>query len=299
MSLGYKYKKSKTILDMFTTSDNEQIADFISRALREDVGSGDHTSLACVPADATGRAHLLIKERGVLAGIEMAQHIFKAVDPTLEVEVVLKDGAAVKSGDIAFRVAGSSRSILKAERLVLNTMQRMSGIATMTQQYVSQIQYYPVTLLDTRKTTPTLRFLEKWAVRIGGATNYRTGLYDRIMIKDNHIDFCGSVKEAIAKVHTYLKEEQLDLDITVEVRNFEELEQVLQVGGVQRIMLDNFAPEAIKEALVRIEGRFETEASGGITLESLRRYAETGINYISVGALTHSFTSLDMSLKEY
>lgn len=283
---------------MITNVSPQQLQRFIEDALHEDVRTGDHTSLACVPKAALGSAHLLVKDKGVLAGVALATKIFEQVDPGFQVKVHLQDGSQVQPGDIAFEVHGPSQAILKAERLVLNSMQRMSGIATMTHQFTSLVKDLPVTILDTRKTTPLLRFLEKWAVRIGGGSNYRDGLYDRIMIKDNHIDFCGSIEKAILKVKKYLDEESLKLETTIEVRNMDELKQVLAVGGVQRIMLDNFNPETMREALKLVDKRFETEASGGITLETVRAYAETGVDFISVGALTHSYESLDLSLKK-
>jgi len=276
----------------------DELQAFIQAALYEDVHEGDHTSLACVPVEAFGSAKLLVKDKGVLAGVALAVKIFDYVDPGFQTKIYLKDGAIIQPGDIAFEVHGPSQAILKAERLVLNAMQRMSGIATMTQQFTSLVKDLPVTILDTRKTTPLLRFLEKWAVRIGGATNYRSGLYDRIMVKDNHIDFCGSIKQAIEQVQQYLKAKQLNLAITVEVRNMEELNQVLAIGQVDRIMLDNFDIHTMKKAVALIDRRFEIEASGGITLETLRSYAETGVDFISVGALTHSYQSLDLSLKK-
>lgn len=269
----------------------------IDNALREDIGDGDHSTLACVPENAQGKAKLLIKEPGVLAGVELAIRIFNRFDPTLEIEVYLKDGAQVKTGDIAFEVTGSSRSILSTERLVLNFMQRMSGIATQTANIVSLIEGCHTKLLDTRKTTPGVRYLEKWAVRIGGGHNHRFALYDMIMLKDNHIDYAGGVLQAIEKTKAYLAETQKSLKIEVEVRSEEELDQVLSAGGVDRIMLDNFTPAEIKRLLPRIPKFYETEASGGITLETIRAYAETGVDFISVGALTHSVKSLDMSLK--
>lgn len=279
--------------------DKNELENFIKKALYEDVRDGDHTSLACVPKEAKGKAKLLVKDEGVLAGVELAQHIFEYVDPEFEMKVHIKDGAHIQYGDIAFEVAGSSQNILKAERLVLNAMQRMSGIATLSRKFVDAVKGYDVQILDTRKTTPLLRFLEKWAVRIGGATNYRTGLYDRIMIKDNHIDFCGSITKAVEKTQTYLREQQLDLEITLEVRDMKELGEALSVGQINRIMLDNFDTETMKKAVEQINGRFEVEASGGITLETVREYAATGVDFISTGALTHSFRSLDMSLKKY
>lgn len=276
----------------------QQLEDFIKAALYEDVHEGDHTSLATVPADAIGQAKLLVKADGIIAGVALAEIIFKHVDPTSKVTVLIPDGSPIKYGDIAFTVVAHSQAILKAERLVLNTMQRMSGVATLTHEYMEAVKDFPVQLLDTRKTTPLIRFLEKWGVRIGGGTNYREGLYDRIMIKDNHTDFCGNITEAVRKAHAYLKTNNLNLEMTVEVRNLKELEETLAVGGVQRIMFDNFTPELMKEAVAIVNGRCETEASGGITLETIRDYAATGVNFISVGALTHSYQSLDLSLKK-
>ncbi len=269
----------------------------IRNALSEDIGEGDHSTLACVPEHAQGKARLLIKEPGVLAGVELAEQIFKLYDPALEISVFIQDGADVKPGDIAFEVSGSSRSILSTERLVLNFMQRMSGIATQTRNLVKRIDGTAAKLLDTRKTTPGIRYLEKWAVRIGGAYNHRFALYDMIMLKDNHIDYAGGIEKAITRTHNYLKETGRDLKIEIEVRNREELNEVLTVGRVDRIMLDNFSPEEIREALPLIPKTFEVEASGGITIDTIRDYAETGVDFISVGALTHSFDSLDMSLK--
>lgn len=279
--------------------DAQELQNFIKNALYEDVRDGDHTSLACVPADAIGKARLLVKDQGIIAGVELAKMIFDFVDPEFEVKTLIKDGSSVKYGDVVFEVQGKSQAILKAERLVLNTMQRMSGIATMSRQFVDLVQGLDVQILDTRKTTPLLRFLEKWAVRIGGATNYRTGLYDRIMIKDNHIDFCGTITKAVHKTHEYLKKNNLDLEITLEVRNMEELKEALEVGQINRIMLDNFDTDTMRKAVALINKRFEVEASGGITLETVRSYAETGVDFVSVGALTHSFRSLDLSLKEF
>jgi nicotinate-nucleotide pyrophosphorylase (carboxylating) len=271
---------------------------FIREALYEDIRDGDHTSLACVPVDAYGTAKLLVKDHGVIAGVEIARKIFEFAVPDMKMTVFINDGTSVKPGDVAFEVYMPSQAILKTERVVLNTMQRMSGIATMTRQFMDKVADLPVKILDTRKTTPLLRFLEKLAVRIGGGTNYRDGLYDRIMIKDNHVDFCGSIELAIKKAHQYLKDHQLDLKITVEVRNLNELEQTIKVGGIERIMLDNFDPETMKKAVDIIDKQFEVEASGGITLDTVRTYAETGVDFISVGALTHSFKSLDLSLKK-
>lgn len=282
----------------FEGIETTELKDFINRALKEDVGDGDHTSLACIDEEVKGTAKLLVKGAGILAGVDLAKAILAEVAPELSIEVYLEDGAKIAVGDIAFELSGPSQSILKVERLILNCMQRMSGIASLTARYVQEVAGLNVQLLDTRKTTPTLRFLEKWAVRIGGGNNYRTGLYDRIMIKDNHIDFCGDVQTAIQQVLFYLVAENKDLAITVEVRDMGELEAVLEMGQVDRIMLDNFSPKEIKAALDKINGEFEVEASGGITLANLRAYAETGVDFISVGALTHSFQSLDLSLKK-
>lgn len=273
------------------------IDEIIANALREDIGDGDHSTLSCVPENGTGTARLLIKDDGILAGVELAQKIFKTFDPNLEIEVFIEDGEPVKFGDIAFIVKGASRSILSTERLVLNFMQRMSGIATQTNQIVKLIEGTSVKLLDTRKTTPGIRYMEKWAVRIGGGHNHRFALYDMIMLKDNHVDYAGGIRPAIEKANQYLKDTGKSLKIEIEVRNEEELKQVLEVGNVDRIMLDNFSPERIVEALKTIPDNYEVEASGGITIDTIRGYAETGVDFISVGALTHSFQSLDMSLK--
>jgi nicotinate-nucleotide pyrophosphorylase (carboxylating) len=273
------------------------IDEIIANALREDIGDGDHSTLSCVPENGTGTARLLIKDDGILAGVELAKKIFKTFDPNLEIEVFIKDGEAVKFGDIAFIVKGSSRSILSTERLVLNFMQRMSGIATQTNQIVKLIEGTSVKLLDTRKTTPGIRYMEKWAVRIGGGHNHRFALYDMIMLKDNHVDYAGGIRPAIEKANQYLVETGKSLKIEIEVRNEEELKEVLEVENVDRIMLDNFSPERIVEALKTIPDTYEVEASGGITIDTIREYAETGVDFISVGALTHSFQSLDMSLK--
>ena len=273
------------------------INEIIDRALQEDIGEGDHSTLSCVPENATGKAELIIKEDGILAGVELALMIFHRFDPALEIQVFLKDGQQVKKGEIAFVVKGSSRSILSAERLVLNFMQRMSGIATQTNKIVQLISGTNTKLLDTRKTTPGIRYMEKWAVRIGGGHNHRFALYDMIMLKDNHIDYAGGIGPAIDRANDYLFKNELDLKIEIEVRDKSELLQVLEKGNVDRIMLDNFTPDEIREVLPLIPEKYETEASGGITLETIRSYAETGIQFISVGALTHSVKSLDMSLK--
>lgn len=278
--------------------DLNSIDEIIAIALKEDVGEGDHTSLATVPKDATGKARLLVKDNGILAGVELAKIIFNKVDPNLKVEVLINDGEKIEIGQIAFYVSGSSRSILTAERLVLNFMQRMSGIATQTYKYSSLIADLPTQLLDTRKTTPGVRLMEKWAVKIGGGNNHRFALYDMIMIKDNHVDYAGGISQAISRVSDYLFENKKDLKVEIEVRNLDELHQVLEKGSVDRIMLDNFSPSEILEALKLIpRNEYEVEASGGITIDTLRSYAETGVDFISSGALTHSFKSLDLSLK--
>ena len=273
------------------------IDEIIDIALREDIGDGDHSSLSCVPLNATGHAKLLIKDDGILAGVELAKRIFNRYDPSLVVTILLNDGVEVKRGDIALEVSGSSRSILATERLVLNFMQRMSGIATQTNKIVKLLEGCSTKLLDTRKTTPGIRYMEKWAVRIGGGYNHRFALYDMIMLKDNHIDYAGGIPQAIHSTNEYLKSTGKNLKIEIEVRNEDELKQVLETGNVDRIMLDNFTPERIRAVLPSIPSFYETEASGGITIESIREFAETGVDFISVGALTHSFTSLDMSLK--
>jgi nicotinate-nucleotide pyrophosphorylase (carboxylating) len=271
--------------------------EIIRNALQEDIGSGDFSTLSCVPKEAKGLAQLIVKENGVLAGIEVAKRIYEIYDPSLLFEVLKFDGDSVKKGDIAFCVAGSSQSILTTERLVLNCLQRMSGIATLTAKIKKEIEGSSSIILDTRKTTPGIRFLEKWAVKIGGGQNHRFGLYDMIMLKDNHIDYAGGITAAIERTKGFLISTKKDLKIEIEVRNTKELEEVLRVGGVDRIMLDNFSPENLKEALKIIPSNYETEASGGITLENIRAYADTNVNYISVGALTHSVKSLDLSLK--
>ncbi|HRD52313.1 MAG TPA: carboxylating nicotinate-nucleotide diphosphorylase [Flavobacteriales bacterium] len=271
--------------------------DLISRALAEDIGAGDHTTLATIPEDAKGSARLLVKQPGILAGMELASAIAHRFDDRLHLRPYLMDGAQVAPGDVAFHLIGPQRSILTVERVVLNFMQRLSGIATLTQKYVGAVEGTGCIILDTRKTTPGLRALEKWAVQLGGGQNHRHGLYDMIMIKDNHHDMLGGIPQAIAAVRAYLDRMQLDLKIEVEVRGLDELELVLRTGGVDRVMLDNFTPVVLRKAVDLISGRFETEASGGITLETVRAYAETGVDFISVGALTHSAPSLDLSLK--
>lgn len=277
--------------------DKELIHHFIIEALKEDVGDGDHTSLSTIPADSTGKAKLLVKDEGILAGVELALEIFKIVDANLKVNVFLNDGAVIKSKDVAFEVEGNSQSILKAERLVLNCMQRMSGIATKTRQIVDLLKDSHTKVLDTRKTTPGMRYFEKWAVRIGGGVNHRFGLYDMILIKDNHVDYAGGIRQAIERANQYLIDHNKKLAIEIEVRNLDELDQVLQAGHVNRILLDNFNFVDLKQAVDIIQGRFITEASGGITIDNIRGYAECGVDYISIGALTHSVKSLDLSLK--
>lgn len=277
--------------------DKEIIDQFILNSLSEDVGDGDHTSLATIPAGTQGKAKLLVKDDGILAGVELAVEIFHVVDAQLKLNIFLNDGTAIKPGDIVLQVEGDAQSILKAERLVLNCMQRMSGIATKTRQIVDVLKDRGAKVLDTRKTTPGLRYLEKWAVRIGGGVNHRFGLYDMILIKDNHVDYSGGIKNAIENTHQYLAAQNKNLAIEIEVRNLEELEQVLQTGGINRILLDNFDFDNLKNAVKLIGGRYPTEASGGITIDNIREYAACGVDYISVGALTHSVKSLDLSLK--
>jgi len=279
---------------------DKQVIDlFIKNAIAEDLGDGDHTSLSTIPAGAEGKAKLIIKEDGILAGVELALEIINQVDSNLKTEVFLRDGAAVHYGDIAFTVYGSVHSILLAERLVLNCMQRMSGIATKTNRIVQLLEPYKTKILDTRKTTPGLRYLEKWAVRIGGGVNHRIGLYDMILIKDNHVDYAGGIANAIEAANLYLEHTGKNLEIEIEVRDLQELNQVLEKGGVNRIMLDNFNFEDLKAAVQLIDHRFITEASGGILEENIAEYAACGVDYISMGALTHSVKSLDMSLKAF
>lgn len=269
----------------------------IDLAFAEDIGDGDHTTLCCIPEDAMGKQHLLVKEPGILAGIEVAKEVFHRFDPTLKVEVLIHDGAEVKPGDVAMVVEGKVRSLLQTERLMLNIVQRMSGIATMTHKYQKRLEGTKTHVLDTRKTTPGMRVLEKQAVKIGGGMNHRIGLFDMILLKDNHIDFAGGIKNAITRCHEYLKEKNKELKIEIEVRNFDELRQVMEIGGVDRIMLDNFSIPDTKKAVEIIGGKYETESSGGITIETLRDYAECGVDFISVGALTHSVKCLDLSFK--
>lgn len=276
---------------------NELIDRLIDLSFAEDIGDGDHTTLCCIPEDAMGKSHLLIKEDGILAGVEIAKEVFARFDPTMVVEVLINDGAKVHRGDIAMVVTGKVRSLLQTERLMLNIMQRMSGIATMTHRYVERIEGTGAHVLDTRKTTPGMRMLEKMAVKIGGGVNHRIGLFDMILLKDNHIDFAGGISNAINRCHAYLKERNLDLKIEIEVRNFDELNQVLECGGVNRIMLDNFTVADTKKAVDLINHRYEVESSGNITIDTIRSYAEQGVDYVSVGALTHSVKGLDMSFK--
>lgn len=278
-------------------NEDELIESLLNNAFAEDIGDGDHTTLCCIPASTTGKAKLLVKEPGILAGVEIAKKVFHKFDPELKMEVFINDGAEVKPGDIAFTVEGKTQSLLQTERTVLNLMQRMSGIATTTNKYVKRLEGLHTRVLDTRKTTPGLRLIEKQAVKIGGGVNHRIGLFDMILLKDNHVDFAGGLENAITKAKAYLKEKNKDLKIEIEVRNMQELEEVMRIGGVDRIMLDNFNIEQTKEAVKRIGGKYETESSGGITFDTLRDYAECGVDFISVGALTHSVKGLDLSLK--
>ena len=276
----------------------ELIDDLLNLAFAEDIGDGDHTTLCCIPEEEMGKQHLLIKEEGIIAGVDIALKVFKKFDPTLKVEVFIHDGEKVKPGDIAFVVEGKVRSLLQTERLMLNIMQRMSGIATMTAKYAAELEGLKTKVLDTRKTTPGLRMLEKEAVKIGGGCNHRIGLFDMILLKDNHVDFAGGIKAAITKAKQYIKDNHKDgMKIEIEVRNFEELNEAIETGGIDRIMLDNFTPADTKKAVEIIAGRYETESSGGITFKTLREYGECGVDFISVGALTHSVKGLDMSFK--
>ncbi|WP_223857426.1 carboxylating nicotinate-nucleotide diphosphorylase [Sphingobacterium micropteri] len=274
-----------------------KLEQFVALALQEDVGDGDHTSLSTIQENVRGEAKLLVKDTGVLAGVTVAVAIFNIIDPNLKINVLLEDGAEVKSGDIAFFVQGSVHSILKAERLVLNVMQRMSGIASRTNLYAKQLEGTKAKVLDTRKTTPLLRFLEKEAVHIGGGANHRIGLYDMMLIKDNHVDYAGGISNALTRAQAYRTENRLSIPIEIEVRSFQELEEVLANEYVDRVMFDNFTPKEVEKAVELVGGRLVTEASGGITLETIRDYALAGVDYISVGALTHSVKSLDLSLK--
>jgi nicotinate-nucleotide pyrophosphorylase (carboxylating) len=269
----------------------------IANAIREDVGSGDYSSLACIPADAQGKAKLLVKEDGIIAGVALAKMIFEYVDPAMKIETFIEDGTAVKSGDVVFHVSGSSQSILKSERVVLNTMQRMSAVATKTNSFVQLLKGTNTKILDTRKTTPGFRVAEKWAVTIGGGENHRFALYDMVMLKDNHIDFAGGITLAIAKTQAYLKENNLDLKIIVEARNLAEIEEILKSEGVHRILIDNFNYEDTRTAVALIGNKCQTESSGNINEDTMRNYAECGVNYISSGALTHSVYNMDLSLK--
>lgn len=266
-------------------------------AFAEDIGDGDHTTLCCIPETAVGKSKLLVKEAGILAGVDIARKVFHKFDPELKMEVFIEDGSVVKPGDVAFIVSGKIRSLLQTERLMLNIMQRMSGIATMTHRYMEQLKGTKTRVLDTRKTTPGMRILEKEAVKIGGGTNHRIGLFDMILLKDNHVDFAGGISQAIERCHQYLEKRNLNLKIEIEVRSIDELQKVLNKGGVDRIMLDNFTPELTRKAVEMIGGRYETESSGGITLETIRNYAECGVDFVSVGALTHSVKGLDLSFK--
>ena len=276
----------------------EELVDrLIDLSFAEDIGDGDHTTLCCIPEDAMGKSKLLIKEDGILAGVEIAKEVFHRFDPTMQVEVLMGDGTKVKKGDVAMIVTGKVRSLLQTERLMLNIMQRMSGIATMTAKYVERLEGTHTRVLDTRKTTPGMRMLEKQAVKIGGGCNHRIGLFDMILLKDNHVDFAGGIANAINRCHEYLKQKGLDLKIEIEVRNFDELKQAMDCGGIDRIMLDNFSVADTKKAVEIVGGKYETESSGGITFDPLRDYAECGVDFISVGALTHSVKGLDMSFK--
>ena len=276
---------------------NELVDRLIGLAFAEDIGDGDHTTLSCIPDDAMGKSKLLVKETGILAGVAVAKRVFADFDPELKMEIFMDDGTPVKPGDVAFTVEGKVRSLLQTERLMLNIMQRMSGIATMTNRYVKRLEGTHTRVLDTRKTTPGMRMLEKEAVKIGGGVNHRIGLFDMILLKDNHVDFAGGIEKAIQRAKDYCKEKGKDLKIEIEVRNLDELQRVLDYGGVDRIMLDNFSVADTRKAVQMIGGRYETESSGGITFDTLRDYAECGVDFISVGALTHSVKGLDMSFK--
>ncbi len=283
---------------MISTSQfNKEIDLIIANAIREDVGAGDHSSLACIPYDAAGKAKLLVKEDGVISGVEFAKRVLNYVDPGLKIDVLIEDGSWVKPGDICFYVSGNSQSILKSERLILNAMQRMSAISTKTKKFVDILEGTSTKILDTRKTTPGIRALEKWAVKIGGGKNHRFALYDMIMLKDNHIDFCGGITKAIVKTKEYLLENHLDLKIIVEVRNLKEIKEILKSDNVYRILIDNFNYKDTRKAVSLIGDKCFTESSGGITLETLKNYAECGVDYISSGAITHSVCNMDLSLK--
>ena len=278
-------------------NNNPLIDELINIALREDIGDGDHTTLSCIPTDLQGKAQLIIKQDGILCGVEVARRIFQIFDPSIKMDVFLNDGTEVTKGDIAFTVEGASVSILQCERLTLNFMQRLSGVATQTREYVNLLKGTKTKILDTRKTTPGMRLLEKYAVKTGGGENHRIGLYDMILIKDNHIDFSGGVVAALDKTNKYIKDKGKDLKIVIEARTMDDIDKILEYGGVYRILIDNFTPEETREAIRFIKGRCKTESSGGITKETIRAYAEAGVDYISVGALTHQIRSLDMSLK--
>ncbi|MBP3481935.1 MAG: carboxylating nicotinate-nucleotide diphosphorylase [Alistipes sp.] len=273
------------------------VDELIALAVKEDIGDGDHTSLCCIPAGQQGRMRLLCKQEGVIAGIEIARIILERLDPKMNFEQILSDGDRVKAGDVAFYVSGSERSLLQAERIVLNVMQRMSGVATQTAVYADRLKGLHTKVLDTRKTTPGMRVLDKMAVKIGGGENHRMGLFDMILLKDNHIDFAGGIRNAVTKAKEYLAATGRDIPVECEVRSLEDIDEVFAAGGVDRIMFDNFSPEMTRKAVAKVAGRCETESSGGITLDTLREYAETGVDFISVGALTHQIKSLDMSLK--
>ncbi len=278
---------------------DQLIDDLLELAFAEDIGDGDHTTLSTIPSDAMGRSRLIIKEDGILAGVDMARKVFEKLDPSIKMEVMIEDGAKVKKGDIVFTAEGPIRSLLIAERTMLNIMQRMSGVATMTRRYQDELEGLNTKVLDTRKTTPGMRLLEKEAVKIGGGTNHRIGLFDMILIKDNHIDFAGGIEKAIDRANDYCKQNGKNLKIEVEVRSLDDIRRVMEHGGVNRIMFDNFTPELTKEAVKMVDGKYETESSGGITLENLRSYGEAGVDFISVGALTHSVKGLDMSFKAF
>lgn len=277
----------------------EDLIPFLQRAFSEDIGDGDHTTLSCIPFDAMGKSRLIIKEAGVVAGVDVALEVFHFFDPEMKVTVFIHDGSEVKPGDVVFEVEGRVHSLLQTERLMLNIMQRMSGVATTTRKYVKELKGTKTRVLDTRKTTPGMRLLEKEAVALGGGVNHRIGLYDMILLKDNHVDFAGGIENAITRAKDYLKEKGKNLKIEIEVRSLDELERVMKIGGVDRIMLDNFDLPTTLEAVKRINGKYETESSGGITFSTLRKYAECGVDYISVGALTHSVKSLDISFKAF
>lgn len=278
---------------------DQLIDDLLELAFAEDIGDGDHTTLSTIPSDAMGRSRLIIKEDGILAGVDMARKVFEKLDPSIKMEVMIEDGAKVKKGDIVFTAEGPIRSLLIAERTMLNIMQRMSGVATMTRRYQDELEGLNTKVLDTRKTTPGMRLLEKEAVKIGGGTNHRIGLFDMILIKDNHIDFAGGIEKAIDRANDYCKQNGKNLKIEVEVRSLDDIRRVMEHGGVNRIMFDNFTPELTKEAVKMVDGKYETESSGGITLENLRSYGDAGVDFISVGALTHSVKGLDMSFKAF